>query len=243
MPSLWTGFAFTTQVKLSKSPVFSLYPDPCQIALAMSSRSLLSRPAEPTPSEVSTLPDLAFFSSIPWIALDGFGTYWKVRPLSWRTTPQESPSSETFFARTLNSLDTIGHFCMLSPRPRNSISPPPPPIALIALIHLGPGLAGHPGVCHGGVLSTVLDEVMGTLVFHYAGKNSPGHVTASLTVDYVKPVAVPGVIMVRAEQESSEGRKTRVSAEVTGIPHGSEDQDGTECVCARGKALFIELRK
>ncbi len=130
---------------------------------------------------------------------------------------------------------------MLIPRSDSSETSVQQPRELLVLLQLGADLAGHEGVCHGGVLSTLLDEIMGTLVVIHAGPGNAGHATANLNIDYVKPVSVPGIVMVRARLEHAEGRKVTVSGEVIGVPHGSND--GVEVTCTRGRALFIRLRK
>ena len=108
---------------------------------------------------------------------------------------------------------------------------------MTALLEFGPDLAGHLGICHGGVLSTVLDEVMGTLAILYCGSNEKGIFTANLTVDFRKPVPAPGMVLVRARIERREGRKIFAAADVIGVPYGVHD--GKEAHLTQGRGLFI----
>ena len=124
---------------------------------------------------------------------------------------------------------------------------------MLGLLHLGHDMASHAGICHGGVLATILDEILGTLAFLRVKRKNPesrGSVTANLNVDYVKPVGVPGAVMVKARVVREDGRKVYVDGEIVAIPYGApsggegEDQDGEgrEEVCTKGRGLFVKLR-
>ena len=172
------------------------------------------------------------FSTIPWMSNVISDPSLVSRPLSWHIN--HDISSEPFFRRTLNTPSTIPHFCVFVSQ-RESLG-----VAraeeVTALLELGPDLAGHPGICHGGVLSTVLDEVMGTLAMLYCGNNKEVF-TASLTVDFRKPVPAPGMVLVRAWVEKREGRKISTIADVIGVPYGVND--GKETHLTNGRGLFI----
>ncbi|CAK7268322.1 hypothetical protein SEPCBS57363_003035 [Sporothrix epigloea] len=80
-------------------------------------------------------------------------------------------STETLsnaFATTLHTLDTIGAYIvfyeepLLSPGSHSGYRAPV--LELKALLRLGPGLNGHRGVAHGGIVATILDEVLGLLI-------------------------------------------------------------------------------
>lgn len=172
---------------------------------------------------------LDFFSQIPWMYNVLTNKTLSLRPLSWQAEP--AWQLETFFAETLNTERTIPHFCMFKSDTHSAQDP-----TLIALIHLGAGVAGHAGISHGGMISTLLDEIMGSLVA--ASTQGSAYFTVNLNVDFMRPVAVPGAIMIKATVEAREGRKISIVAELTSVPKGAEG--GEVEVCARGKALFVK---
>lgn len=75
---------------------------------------------------------------------------------------------------------------------------------------------GYRNVVHGGLLSTVLDEAMVTLI------NMKGRlaVTAELSVRFLKPLNVESPLEVRARLSGSRGRVYEVEAEGT-LPDGT----------------------
>jgi uncharacterized protein (TIGR00369 family) len=173
---------------------------------------------------------IAFFSQIQWMQSILNNKDLSLRPLSWRG--ESTWEQETFFAETLNTARTLPHFCMYTSKSQSDQNS-----NLIALIDLGAGTAGHTGICHGGMTSTLLDEIMGTTVVVAILDDPKPYFTVNLNVDFVRPIAVPGVIMVEARLESREGRKIGVAAEIMGVPKGGED--GKIEVCAMGRALFV----
>lgn len=62
---------------------------------------------------------------------------------------------------------------------------------------------GSPGLAHGGVLASALDEALGYLL---AVLHQPA-VTGRLEVDYLRPVPVGSVIVIKAECVGVVGRK------------------------------------
>jgi uncharacterized protein (TIGR00369 family) len=87
---------------------------------------------------------------------------------------------------------------------------------------------GYRGVVHGGLLSTVLDEAMVTLL------NKMGHlaVTAELTVRFLRPARVDERIDVTAELLEQRGRTARLSAVAS-------DSDGTEIARATSRCFLL----
>lgn len=65
-----------------------------------------------------------------------------------------------------------------------------------SFVTLGNKVNGWAGVCHGGVVATLLDEV--PTMLRVTRVNAPGRsfVTASLNVKYLEFVKTPGTIMV-----------------------------------------------
>jgi acyl-coenzyme A thioesterase PaaI-like protein len=89
--------------------------------------------------------------------------------------------------------------------------------------------SGAPGIAHGGAVATVVDDVLGFLLYvaRIAG------VTRHLEVDYLRPVLTGVPYVVRAKVDSVDGRKLWVSCACTA-------PDGTLTFTA--KALFLQVR-
>ncbi|PYH89108.1 Thioesterase/thiol ester dehydrase-isomerase, partial [Aspergillus ellipticus CBS 707.79] len=106
--------------------------------------------------------------------------------------------------------------------------------SLVSIFYLGPRLCGHPGIVHGGLLATLLDEAMGRCCFP-ALPNQVG-VTANLSLDYRRPAMAGNYAVLRAETVKVEGRKAWVEGRIETLP-----EDGKEpVVLVEAKALFIE---
>jgi acyl-coenzyme A thioesterase PaaI-like protein len=86
---------------------------------------------------------------------------------------------------------------------------------------------GAPGLLHGGASAAVLDEAMGAAVFEY-GKAG---FTASMTINYHKPIPLFQEVTIRAWVEKSEGKKIFTACE-------ARLEDGT--VAISGTGLFIQ---
>ena len=89
--------------------------------------------------------------------------------------------------------------------------------------------SGAPDIAHGGAVATVVDDVLGFLLYvaRIAG------VTRHLEVEYLKPVLIGVPYVVRAKVEERDGRKLWVSCTCTA-------PDGT--VTFTGKALYLQVR-
>ena len=88
---------------------------------------------------------------------------------------------------------------------------------------------GYEGIVHGGLISTVLDEVMGWAIY----VRKLWAVTGTMNVRYRKPVRVGDVLTARAWVETVTGRKVDVRAQLV---RDSDDQ-----VLADATALFIRV--
>ena len=88
--------------------------------------------------------------------------------------------------------------------------------------------SGAPGIAHGGAVATVVDDVLGMLLYVV---RVPA-VTRHLAVDYLKPVRLDVPYAIRAKVDSHEGRKLFVSCACT-------DPDGV--VAFTAKALFLAV--
>jgi acyl-coenzyme A thioesterase PaaI-like protein len=89
--------------------------------------------------------------------------------------------------------------------------------------------SGAPGIAHGGAVATVVDDVLGFLLYvaRVAG------VTRHLEVEYLKPVLTAVPYVVRAKLDARDGRKLWVSCACSA-------PDGTLTFTA--KALFLQVR-
>ncbi|TVY88406.1 Uncharacterized protein LAWI1_G005178 [Lachnellula willkommii] len=105
---------------------------------------------------------------------------------------------------------------------------------VVTVIWFGGAISGWPGVVHGGVTSTVLDEALGRC----AVKTFPAKtgVTANLEIDFLKPVVTNAFYVVRAvpQAEGETDTKRWVNGRL-------EMLDGR--VCAEAKSLYVVPKK
>ena len=167
----------------------------------------------------------AQFSSIPWAiklfqdpTLRPFISRSRVRPKT------SSSTRETFVSQTLHTPDTISDWQSFFRAGTDS-----KPFEVIYLLKLGSGLNGHHDLAHGGFLSVILDDVIGTAA-DVERPMDKSTMTAYLKVDYRRPVKTPRTLLARAWLEKIEGRKMWGRGTI-------EDGEGT--VLADGEALFI----
>ncbi|OAT03524.1 thioesterase [Blastomyces gilchristii SLH14081] len=106
--------------------------------------------------------------------------------------------------------------------------------SLVSILYLGSDVSGHPGIVHGGLLATILDESLARCCFP-ALPNGIG-VTANLNIDYRSPAPAGSFFVVRAETVKVEGRKAWVEGRIETLP----DEGREPVVVAEAKALFIE---
>ncbi|CAI7579810.1 unnamed protein product [Penicillium bialowiezense] len=109
--------------------------------------------------------------------------------------------------------------------------------SMVSLMYLGGDMCGHPGIVHGGLLATLLDEGMARCCFP-ALPNKVA-VTANLNIDYRAPAMADQYVAFRAETVKVEGRKAWVESRIETLP-----LDGSApVVLVESKALFIEPRQ
>ncbi|ETW10140.1 hypothetical protein H310_00510 [Aphanomyces invadans] len=96
-----------------------------------------------------------------------------------------------------------------------------------SVIHFGDKLCGHPGIVHGGCISTVFDELFGWTMMWTSGKLG---FTANLNVNFRKPLPADIFGIVFTDFDRVDGRKLYMKAKL-------EDNDGT--LYADATALFI----
>lgn len=179
----------------------------------------------------STNPDLRYFSSIPWCSkyLESPGI---VAIIPKSRLGQNLPEHE-LFSTTFNNDKTISNFLVLYK--------PPPGLRdrvdeLQALITVGFGLNGFPGVCHGGLVATLLDEVMGMLPVLNMERGvvpSSSYMTGYLNTKYIFPVRTQSTVLVTAHIEEIRGRKWYIEGMI-------QDEKGT--ILSKGSSLYIALK-
>jgi acyl-coenzyme A thioesterase PaaI-like protein len=107
---------------------------------------------------------------------------------------------------------------------------------LVQIQYVGSALCGHPGLVHGGMLATLLDEGLARCCF--PGLPNKVGVTASLKVDYRTPCKAGQYVVLRAETTKFEGRKAWVKGRLETLP-----PDGSQGnLLVEAEALFIEPR-
>ncbi len=89
---------------------------------------------------------------------------------------------------------------------------------------------GAPGLAHGGVLASALDEALGTVAWLVGDR----YVTGRLETDFLAPVPVGSTVHLRAWCTGVSGRKAYIEGEGrVGSPDGP--------VAVRGAALFVQV--
>ncbi|KAJ5887745.1 hypothetical protein N7495_007786 [Penicillium taxi] len=107
----------------------------------------------------------------------------------------------------------------------------------VMIMHLGGNVCSHPGIVHGGLLATLLDESFAWCCTHpFATRVG---VTARLSVNYRNPTYANSYIALTSEVVKFEGRKAWLEGrietlEVDGLP---------STLLVEGHALFIEPRE
>lgn len=109
--------------------------------------------------------------------------------------------------------------------------------SLVSLLYLGSDVSGHPGIVHGGLLATLLDEGLARCCFP-ALPNKVG-VTANLNIDYRRPAMAESYAVLRAETVKVEGRKAWVEGRIETLPKNGEEP----AVLVEAKALFVEPKQ
>ncbi len=97
---------------------------------------------------------------------------------------------------------------------------------VVGRFRLGPEYQGASGFIHGGIIATLLDEVM-SKVSRFSNVRA---VTAELTVEYLLPVRVDEEVRVEGFATRREGRQ---------LYHEGEVRDATGNLLARGRGRFV----
>lgn len=92
-----------------------------------------------------------------------------------------------------------------------------------------PWHAGWPGIVHGGLVSTLMDEVMAYVAYH----DGERAVTARMSIEYRQPVQVGEPVVVRAHRVGGRHRLVEMEAEIR------EERSGR--LLASARATFWRL--
>lgn len=109
--------------------------------------------------------------------------------------------------------------------------------SLIQISYLGSDLCGHPGVVHGGMLATILDEGFANCC-SAAFPNKNG-MTAELSITYRSPVFSRNYVVLRVSVTKIDGRKIWVKGQIETLVTEGEKP----VLMVEASALFIELRQ
>ncbi|KAK3953749.1 HotDog domain-containing protein [Pseudoneurospora amorphoporcata] len=178
--------------------------------------------------------EIDHFRSIPWVAKHLSQPHVIINQSDTRRP--KPGHGDTLISQTLNSQDAISAYITIVQQPveQGLIT------EILSFLTLGPQLNGWPGVCHGGIVMTILDEVQGQLFAQNKRQKKMKDIplmTAYLNTTFSKPVRTPCTIMVRARMTKVEGRKHWTEAAVL-----LEDEQGKEVELARCDSLFVMLR-
>ena len=102
--------------------------------------------------------------------------------------------------------------------------------SVVCLVTVPDAFAGHPGYLHGGIIATLLDEIMSKSV-RAQGFTS---MTRHMEIDYHRPVPSCASLRMEGRVVRSEGRKHWTEARIL---------DGDGKVLAKSKGLFVEVDK
>ncbi|KAA8894298.1 HotDog domain-containing protein [Sphaerosporella brunnea] len=105
-----------------------------------------------------------------------------------------SDNTDTLLRRTVAATDSFRAYAALT-----QYHPETGMIENLNLISLGTDLNAHQNLLHGGIVATLLDEIVGAA----AGLGF----TAYLNVSFKKPVKTPAVVLLRSRVVKQEGRK------------------------------------
>jgi adenylylsulfate kinase len=109
--------------------------------------------------------------------------------------------------------------------------------SLVSISYLGGNLCGHPGLVHGGLLATLLDEGLARCCFA-ALPNKVG-MTANLNINYRAPAPADAFVVLRAKTTKVEGRKAWVEGHIETLVAPGEKPT----LLVEASALFIEPRQ
>ncbi|OBT70430.1 hypothetical protein VE03_00232 [Pseudogymnoascus sp. 23342-1-I1] len=205
----------------------------------------------PTPATPQSA-DLTHFLTHPWCA--ALLTHPTTTLLPTPSRIPKPSTEDSFFALTLRTGDTVPFMLSFS-SPRAVDGGPDGAAAdgktieqVSTLFALGEGVNGYPSTAHGGLIAALFDEAMGVSMMRLrastanpksvegGGEGGGGDiVTARLTVDFLKMLATPGVVVVRVWVGERRGRRWVVEGEMVG-------GEGGGVGVGRARGVGVEVR-
>lgn len=177
--------------------------------------------------------DLAHFESVPWcleiIKQPGFA----ITPTFSR---QPKPATEdSLISTTLKTDDAIQACLTVYKIPATGVKWIN---EVRSLMTLGTGMNGAPFMLHGGIVATLLDDVVGTLmtINEDEGDSTPlssAAVTAYMNIRYLSPITTPQTVLVIATTREIKGRKFYLDSEI-------RDEYGH--VLAKAESLWVSIK-
>ncbi|KAJ5320119.1 hypothetical protein PENANT_c025G11672 [Penicillium antarcticum] len=108
---------------------------------------------------------------------------------------------------------------------------------MIVILHVEGDGCSHPGIIHGGLITTLIDDTFCRCRSAVLPKRVG--VTANLNVDFRKPALTQSYIVLKAEVTRMEGRKSWVEGSIETL----ELDGGDPSLLAEAKALFIQPKE
>lgn len=203
------------------------------------------------------------FKTIPWCADIISAQELKEFTPTCRQPHSDAPvaSRDQLFRKTLNNDDAIPNCIGLYQDPSSPSASDSAQDSLTLyiksatlLFDLGPGVRGYNGSTHGGLIASLIDEAMGSLIsINYLTQatlqakgrrlppgtldlNNTRVLTAGMNVRFQKQVPAPGAVAVTASVARIEGRKMSFDVRV----HG---EGGVEFASCDGLWLSLPLEK
>ncbi|TVY43179.1 UPF0644 protein [Lachnellula subtilissima] len=109
--------------------------------------------------------------------------------------------------------------------------------SLVSISYLGAALCGHPGIIHGGMLATLLDEGLARCCFGALPNKIA--MTANLNINYKAPTKAGQFVVLRAKTTKVEGRKAWVEGHIETLVAPGEKP----VILAEASGLFIEPKQ
>ncbi|RSM11594.1 hypothetical protein CDV31_006697 [Fusarium ambrosium] len=183
--------------------------------------------------------ELTFFAAVPWTAslLSAPNTI----PFLPSCRNPLSSAHDQLFGFTLNNERGLSHLISFFHAPSTDVAKDPSYsiTETVTLVSLGDGLSGFPGVTHGGMIASLLDESMGTIfelnstLRKEARAFQTPNVTGGLDIKYLKPVPTNAVYYITSTVDETDGRKTKIRSEL-------KDKDGE--VLAKCSSNWVALK-
>lgn len=146
-----------------------------------------------------------------------------------------------FFSQTLSGERALRHMlCLFTADDDAHALDPERPITKVQVLYaVGPALVGYPGILHGGMTATMMDEGMSVInELNLALRKTSAafqaiNVTGGLDLKFVRGVPLDTCVCLTAQVDGWEGRKTRISS----VLKGEKNEVLAEC-----SSIWIALK-